>query len=58
MDDEQQRNSNSEAAYCKRIMEQIVAFELDPKNFTREMRAAASRRRSALLHNDNTKLRL
>jgi hypothetical protein len=28
-----------EEAYCRRLMEQIVAYELDPKNFTQIMRA-------------------
>lgn len=50
MTEDDDRQKTAEAAYCKRLMEQIVAFELDPKNFTREMRAGAARRRSLLLH--------
>jgi hypothetical protein len=28
-----------EKAYCKRLMDRIVEYELDPKNFTKLMRA-------------------
>lgn len=34
-----------EEAYCRRLMEQIVAYELDPKNFTKLMRARTKDRR-------------
>lgn len=51
-EEDEARRAATEAVYCKRLMEQIVAFELDPKNFTREMRAGAARRRSSLLLHD------
>lgn len=28
-----------ETAYCRKIMEQLVEFELNPRNFTKAMRA-------------------
>lgn len=29
----------AERAYCKRLMEKLVEYELDPRNFTKTMRA-------------------
>jgi hypothetical protein len=29
----------TEMAYCRKIMEQLVEFELNPRNFTKAMRA-------------------
>jgi len=29
----------TEIAYCRKIMEQLVEFELNPRNFTKAMRA-------------------
>jgi len=30
----------TEIAYCRKLMEQLVEFELNPRNFTKAMRAA------------------
>lgn len=30
---------NAERAYCEKLMQQIVEYELNPRNFTKAMRA-------------------
>jgi hypothetical protein len=43
----------TEIAYCRKIMEQLVEFELNPRNFTKAMRAqnALTRRFSSYDYN-------
>jgi hypothetical protein len=45
----------TEIAYCRKIMEQLVEFELNPRNFTKEMRArnALTRRFSSYDYNSS-----
>jgi hypothetical protein len=48
----------AEAAYCQKLMERLVEYELNPRNFTKAMRAqnALTRRFNSYDYNNNTNI--